>query len=233
MNKRNVHATSLPQLEMPDLVGLPRNWDILIEYLRQRRYTSGDVESCIGVSRKVLKDWDGAGILAQLYQGLGSGRGDERFGKWRLFSIFDIWNLAFYKRLRDVGIDIERLRGVKKANPNEVFEGGAIQWWFYQALPSWIYRQPYWVHSDLQEDIGYTPIERKNLAIYFIRIAHIESMSGMSGDLFITVNLIPLMDKVMALRGPLQVTLENMKSLVVRVEGQELRLESLPKPERE
>jgi hypothetical protein len=60
---------------MPDIVGLPRNWDILIEYLRQRRYTSGDVEACIGVSRKVLKDWDGAGILDQLYQGLGSGRG--------------------------------------------------------------------------------------------------------------------------------------------------------------
>ena len=130
MHKRKIHEPSLPQLEMPDIVGLPRNWDILIEYLRQRRYTSGDVEACIGVSRKVLKDWDRGGILAQLYQGLGSGRGDERFGKWRLFSIFDIWNFAFYKRLREVGIDIERLRGVKKANPNEVFEGGAIQWWF-------------------------------------------------------------------------------------------------------
>src|SRR5574340_1370219 len=161
MSKRKDHEPSILQLEMPDMVGLPRNWDILIEYLRQRRYTSGDVEACVGISRKVLKDWDGAGILAQLYQGLGSGRGDERFGKWRLFSIFDIWNLAFYKRLRDVGIDIARLRGVKKANPNEVFEGGAIQWWFYQALPSWIYRQPFWVHSDLQEDVGYTPIERK------------------------------------------------------------------------
>lgn len=213
---------------MPDIVGLPRNWDILIEYLRQRRYTSGDVEACISVSRKVLKDWDGAGILAQLYQGLGSGRGDERFGKWRLFSIFDIWNLAFYKRLRDVGIDIARLRGVKKANPNDVFEGGAIQWWFYQALPSWIYRQPYWVHSDLQEDVGHTPIERKNAAIYFVRIAHVESMGG---DLFITVNLVPLMDKVMALNGPLQLTLDNTKGIVVRVEEQEIRLEPLPNPE--
>jgi hypothetical protein len=151
MSKRKVHGPSLPQLEMPDIVGLPRNWDILIEYLRQRRYTSGDVEACIGVSRKVLKDWDRGGILGKLYQGLGSGRGDERFGKWRLFSIFDIWNLAFYKRLREVGIDIERLRGVKKANPNEVFEGGVIQWWFYQALPSWIYRDPFWVHSDLDK----------------------------------------------------------------------------------
>jgi hypothetical protein len=215
---------------MPDIVGLPRNWGIFIEYLRQRRYTSGDVEVCTGVSRKVLKDWDRGGILAQLYQGLGSGRGDERFGKWRLFSVFDIWNLAFYKRLREVGIDIERLRGVKKASPNEVFEGGAIQWWFYQALPFWIYRQPYWVHSDLQEDIGYTPIEQKNLAIYFIRIAHIESMSR---DLFITVNLIPLMDKVIALQGPLQVTAVKRNRLVVRVEEQELRLEPLPKPEQE
>ena len=228
MNKRKSHESSLLQLEMPDIVGLPRNWDILLEYLRQRRYTSGDVETCIGVSRKVLLDWDRGGILDQLYQGLGSGRGDERFGKWRLFSIFDIWNLAFYKRLRDVGIDIARLRGVKKANPNEVFEGGLIQWWFYQALPSWIYRQPYWVHSDLEKDVGYTSIERKNAAIYFVRIAHVESMGG---DLFITVNLVPLMDKVMALNGPLQLKLDKIKGITVRVEEQELRLEPLPKPE--
>lgn len=230
MHKRKDHIQYIPQLEMPDIVGLPRNWDILIEYLRQRRYTSGDVETCIGVSRKVLKDWDGAGILDQLYQGLGSGRGDERFGKWRLFSIFDIWNLAFYKRLRDVGIDIARLRGVKKANPNDVFEGGAIQWWFYQALPSWIYRQPFWVHSDLQEDVGYTPIERKNAAIYIIRIGHIEPSTA---DLFVTLNLVPLMDKVMALGGPLQLTLDRTKGIMVRVEEHELRFEPLPKPEEE
>jgi len=228
MSKQNNQKPSLPQLEMPDIVGLPRNWDILMEYLRQRRYTSGDVEACIGVSRKVLLDWDRGGILDQLYQGLGSGRGDERFGKWRLFSIFDIWNLAFYKRLRDVGIDISRLRGVKKANPNEVFEGGAIQWWFYQALPSWIYRQPYWVHSDLEKDVGYTSIERKNAAIYFVRIAHVESMGG---DLFITVNLVPLMDKVMVLNGPLGLTLDRTKGIMMRVEEQELRLEPLPEPE--
>ncbi len=229
MNKRKSHESSLLQLEMPDIVGLPRNWDILLEYLRQRRYTSGDVETCIGVSRKVLLDWDRGGILDQLYQGLGSGRGDERFGKWRLFSIFDIWNLAFYKRLRDVGIDIARLRGVKKANPNEVFEGGAIQWWFYQALPSWIYRQPFWVHSDLQEDVGYTPIERKNAAIYFVRIGHVEPSQA---DFFVTVNLVPLMDRVMALDGPLQLTVDKSRGLVISVEGQELRLEPLPKPEK-
>jgi len=228
MRKQNNQEPSLSQLEMPDIVGLPRNWDILMEYLRQRRYTSGDVEACIGVSRKVLLDWDRGGILDQLYQGLGSGRGNERFGKWRLFSIFDIWNLAFYKRLREIGIDIARLRGVKKANPNEVFEGGAIQWWFYQALPSWIYRQPYWVHSDLEKDVGYTSIERKNAAIYFVRIAHVESMGG---DLFITINLVPLMDKVMALNGPLGLTLDKIKGITVRVGEQELRLEPLPKPE--
>lgn len=230
MSKRKVHGPSLPQLEMPDIVGLPRNWDILIEYLRQRRYTSGDVEACIGVSRKVLKDWDRGGILGKLYQGLGSGRGDERFGKWRLFSIFDIWNLAFYKRLREVGIDIERLRGVKKANPNEVFEGGVIQWWFYQALPSWIYREPFWVHSDLQEDVGYTPIERKNAAIYFIRIGHVEPSQA---DFFVAVNLVPLMDRVMALDGPLHLAVDKSRGLVIRVEGKELGLEPLPKPEEE
>jgi hypothetical protein len=127
-----------------------------------------------------------------------------------------------------VGIDIARLRGVKLANPNEVFEGGAIQWWFYQALPSWIYRHPYWVHSDLKEDIGYTPIERKNLAIYLIRIGHVEPSTA---DLFVTVNLVPLMDKVMALNGPLRLTLDKTKGITVQVEEQEVRLEPLPKPE--
>jgi hypothetical protein len=229
MKKRDsIELLPSERLEMPQIVGLPRNWDILLEYLRQRRYTSGDVGTCIGVSRKVLKDWDRAGILAQLYQGLGSGRGGERYGKWRLFSIFDIWNLAFFKRLRDVGIEIERLRGVKKANPNEVFEGGAIQWWFYQALPFWIHRQPFWVHSDLAEDIGYTSIERKTAAIYLIRIGHIEPSTA---DLFITLNLIPLMDKVMALEGPLQLSLDNTKGIVVRIDEQEIRLESLPNSE--
>jgi hypothetical protein len=228
MKKRKGQTLSVPQLKMPaDTVGLPRNWDILLEYLRQRRYTSGEVDACIGVSRKVLKDWDRGGILARLYQGLGSGRGDERSGKWRLFSIFDIWNLAFYRRLRDVGIDIERLREVKRANPNDVFEGGAIQWWFYQALPSWIYREPFWVHTDLQEDVGYTPIERVNAAIYMIRIGHVEPSEA---DLFVTVNLLPLMDKVMVLGGPLQLTLDESKGVVVRVEQQQLHLEPLPKP---
>ncbi len=228
MKKRKGQALSIPQLKMPpDTVGLPRNWDILLECLRQRRYTSGEVDACIGVSRKVLKDWDRGGILARLYQGLGSGRGDERFGRWRLFSIFDIWNLAFYRRLRDVGIDIERLREVKKANPHDVFEGGAIQWWFYQALPYWIYREPFWVHTDLQEDVGHTPSERINAAIYMIRIGHIEPSKA---DLFVTVNLLPLMDKVTALRGPLQLTVDKTKGIVVRVEDRELTLEPLPNP---
>jgi hypothetical protein len=228
MKKRKSQAIFIPHLKMPsDMVGLPRNWDILLECLRQRRYTSGEVDSCIGVSRKVLKDWDRGGILARLYQGLGSGRGDERFGRWRLFSIFDIWNLAFYRRLRDVGIDIERLREVKKANPHDVFEGGAIQWWFYQALPSWIHREPFWVHTDLQEDVGHTPIERINAAIYMIRIGHVEPSEA---DLFVTVNLVPLMDKVMALSGPLQLTLDKSKGILVRVADQELTLEPLPNP---
>ena len=53
----------------------------------------------------------------------------------------------------------------------------------------------------------------------------------MGEDLFITVNLIPLMDKVMALNGPLQLTLDKIKGITVRVEGEELRFEPLPKPE--
>jgi hypothetical protein len=220
---------SLPQLEMPDLPGLPRNWDILLEYLRQRRYTSGDVHACIGVSRKVLQDWDLLGILAKLYQGLGSGRGDERFGKWRLYSIFDIWTLAFYKRLRDEGIDSERLLGMKQqAESSSEFEGEAIQWWFYQALPSWVHRHPFWVHSNRQGSLAHTSIERKSLDIYFIRIAHIEPSKA---DLFLTLNLLPLMDKAMALSGPLELSVDKAKGVVIRVEGEELRLEPLPKPD--
>ena len=80
------------------VVGLPRNGDILtVEYLRQRRYTSGDAEACIGVSRKVLLIvGTGGASWISFYQGLGSGRGDERFRKNGGSSMFDIWNLAFY-----------------------------------------------------------------------------------------------------------------------------------------
>jgi DNA-binding transcriptional MerR regulator len=221
---------SLPELEMPDVRALPKNWSLFVEMLRQRRFTSGDVDACIGVSRKVLMDWVRAGILSRLFHGLGSGKGDERFGKWRLFSILDIWTLAFYKRLRDEGISIERLRGLKrKADIEEGFEGEVIQWWDYQALACWVYRQPFWVHTDLHGGLMHTPIERKTAAIYFIQIGHLEPETT---DLFLTVNLIPLMDRVMALNGPLQLRLDATKGIIVRIEGHELRLEPLPKPVR-
>jgi hypothetical protein len=231
--RRHIHLKteriSFVQSEMPDQSALPPNWSLLVELLRQRRFTSGDVHTCVGVSRKVLMDWVRLGILSQLFHGLGSGKGDERFGKWRLFSILDIWTLAFYKRLRDEGIYIERLRRLKhKAKSSEAFEGEAIQWWLYQALPSWIHRNPFWVHSDMQGSLAHTPIERKNSALYLIRIAHMEPETT---DLFLTLNLIPLMDSVMTLSGPLQLTLDKINGVTVMIEGQALRLEHLLRPE--
>jgi hypothetical protein len=232
MNKRvrsKTERPSFPQLGMPDLPALPPHWSLFVELLRQRRFTSGDVHVCIGVSRKVLMDWVRAGILSQLFHGLGSGKGEERFGKWRLFSILDIWTLAFYKRLRDEGIYIERLRGLKqKAKNSEAFEGEAIQWWFYQALPSWTHRYSFWVNSDMQGSLAHTPVERTNPAMYCIRIAHIQPDTA---DLFLTLNLIPLMDTVMTLNGPLQLKVDHAKGVRVWIEGHELRLEPLPKPD--
>ena len=217
-----------PQWEMPDLPALPPHWSLFVELLRQRRYTSGDVDACIGISRKVLKDWVRVGILSQLFHGLGAGKGEERFGKWRLFSTMDIWTLAFYKRLRDEGIYIERLRGLKQADSHEAFEGEAIQWMLYQALPSWVSRQPFWVHSDMKGHLAFTPIERKNAASYFIRIAHLEPDTA---DLFLTLNLLPLMDRALTLHGPLELSVDKIKGVCARIEGQALHLESLPKPD--
>ncbi|MEO5955657.1 MAG: hypothetical protein ABIR36_08240 [Nitrospiraceae bacterium] len=48
--------------------------------------------------------------------------------------------------------------------------------------------------------LAFTPIERKNRTIYLIRIAHV---SPDTADLFLTLNLIPLMDKAMTLLDPL------------------------------
>lgn len=233
IRKRSTPKKSvLPQLEMPDLPALPPNWSLFVEMLRQRRYTSGDVDACIGVSRKVLKDWVRLGILSQLFHGLGAGKGEERFGKWRLFSTMDIWTLAFYKRLRDEGIYIERLRGLKKAkkmtDSSEAFEGELIQWMLHEALPSWVHRHPFWVHSDMKGHLSVTPIERKNAAIYFVRIAYLERDTA---DLFLTLNLIPLMDTALTLPGPLELSVDKVKGVCARLEGQELRLESLPKPD--
>lgn len=228
-SRSNTERLSPHQLEMPDLPTLPPHWSLFVELLRQRRFTSGDVHACIGVSRKVLMDWVRAGILSQLFHGLGSGKGEERFGKWRLFSILDIWTLAFYKRLRDEGIYIERLRGLKhQAKNSEAFEGEAIQWWFYQALPSWIHRSPFWVHSDMRGSLAHTPIERKTSGMYLIRIAHIEPDTT---DLFLTLNLIPLMDTVITLSGPIQLKVDNAKGVLVRIEEHALHLEPLPRPD--
>jgi hypothetical protein len=226
--KSETRKASPAQLEMPSLPALPPNWSLFVEMLRQRRYTSGDVHACVGVSRKVLMDWVRAGIVSQLFHGLGSGKGEERFGKWRLFSILDIWTLAFYKRLRDEGIYIERLRGLKhKAANSDVFEGEAIQWWLYQALFHWVHRKPFWVHTDMRGSLASTPIERKNQAVYLIRIAHLEPETT---DLFLTLNLIPLMDTAMTLSGPLELRVDKSKGFLVRLEGHELRLEPLPNP---
>ena len=73
-----------------------------------------------------------------------------------------------------------------------------------------------------------SPIERKNPAIYLIRIAHLEPDTT---DLFLTLNLIPLMDKAMTLSGPMELSIDKAKQIVARLEGQELRLEPLPKPD--
>lgn len=229
MRKRTRSILSRPQLVMPDLPELPTNWSLFVEILRQRRFTSGDVYACTSVSRKVLMDWVRAGILSQLFHGLGAGKGEERFGKWRLFSILDIWTLTFYKRLRDEGIYIERLRGLKhKSDSSEAFEGEVIQWCFYQALASWVHREPFWVYTDMRGDLAFTPIERTNPSIYFIRIAHVEPSTA---DLLLTLDLIPLMDRAMRLSGPIALSLDKSKGIVVRLQGQELRLEPLPKPD--
>ena len=53
----------------------------------------------------------------------------------------------------------------------------------------------------MQGSLAHTPVDRKTPAIYLIRIAHIEPETT---DLFLTLNLIPLMDTVMTLSGPLQ-----------------------------
>lgn len=223
-----IHKSGKPRVDMPDLPALPPNWSVFVEVLQQRRYTSGDVNACIEISRKVLMDWVRAGIVSQLFHGLGSGKGEERFGKWRLFSIMDIWTLALYRRLRDEGIYIERLRGLKrKARRSQVFQGEEVAWWFYQALGSWVHRQPFWLATNMRGTLGHTPIKWQTPATYFVRIGVMESDTS---DLFLTVNLLPLMDKAMRLSGPLEFSEDKSKGiLLLRLEGQALRLEGLPK----
>ena len=81
----------------------------------------------------------------------------------------------------------------------------------------------------MQGSLASTPIERKNPAIYLIRITHLEPDTT---DLFLTLNLIPLMDKAITLRASLELSVDKSKGVMVRLEGQELRLEPLPKPDR-
>ena len=81
----------------------------------------------------------------------------------------------------------------------------------------------------MRGSLASSPVERKNQAIYLIRIAQLEPDTT---DLFLALNLIPLMDTAMTLSGPLELSIVKAKQIVVRLEGQELRLEPLPKPDR-
>ena len=80
----------------------------------------------------------------------------------------------------------------------------------------------------MRGSLAHTPVERKTSAMYLIRIAHIEPETT---DLFLTLNLIPLMDTVMTLSGPLQLSEAKPKGLIVRIEGHALLLEPLPRPD--
>ena len=114
---------------------------------------------------------------------------DERFGKWRLFPFFDIWNLAFYKRppgwqeLISPGCE-----GEERGTRMRCLRGGLIQWWFIKLFPPGSIASLLG-HSDLERGYHHTSIERKNAAVYFVRIAHIESRAA---DLFITGEPVPL-----------------------------------------
>jgi len=207
------------------------HWKTLVDELLQRRFTSGDVEQCIGLSRKVLRDWDHLGLLKGLYRGLGTGTGDERHGRWRLFSVFDIWTLAFLKRLRDEGIHIERLRAIKDDPEGTTgLNDEVVPFLFYEALPYWVHRSPFWVSSDLRGHVTYGPAWQWKGQYYNVGLLYSETEDR---DLFLSVNLVKRMDAIFSLSRPAFEMVAQKDRLEFKVEGKRIVLEALPETDPE
>lgn len=220
---------SKQQLCLPAYSKLGRRhsqWKTLVNELLQRRFTSGDVEQCISLSRKVLRDWDHLGLLKGLYRGLGTGTGDERHGRWRLFSVFDIWTLAFLKRLRDEGIHIERLRALKDDPEGTTgLSDEVVPFLFYEALPYWVHRSPFWVSSDLRGHVTYGPAWRWKGPYYNVGLLYSETEGR---DLFLSVNLVKQMDAILVLSRPTLEMVAHKHQIEFKVDGKRIALETLP-----
>jgi DNA-binding transcriptional MerR regulator len=202
------------------------HWKTLVEELLQRRFTSGDVEQCIGLSRKVLRDWDHLGLLKGLYRGLGTGTGDERHGRWRLFSVFDIWTLALLKQLRDEGIHIERLRAIKDDQEGTTgLSDEVVPFLLYEALPYWVYRSPFWVSSDLRGHVTYGPAWQWKGHYYNVGLLYSEREDR---DLFLSINLVKRMDAIFSLSRPAFEMVSQKDRLEFKIEGKRIVLEALP-----
>jgi DNA-binding transcriptional MerR regulator len=224
----NIQATKNTR-SLPDYSKLGRqfpHWKTLVDEFLQRRFTSGDVKQCTGLSRKVLMDWDALGLLKGLYRGLGTGTGDERHGRWRLFSVFDIWTLALLKRLRDEGIHIERLRAIKDDPEGTTgLSDEVLPLLLYEALPYWVHRSPFWVSSDLRGHVTYGPAWQWKGHYYNVGLLYSETEER---DLFLSVNLVKRMDVILALsRAPLEMVAQKTH-LEFKVEGKWVALEAVP-----
>lgn len=229
----NIHFTK-NTLALPDYSKLERrcpHWKTLVDEFLQRRFTSGDVEQSTGLSRKVLMDWDALGLLKGLYRGLGTGTGDERHGRWRLFSVFDIWILALLKRLRDEGIHIEQLRALKDDSEGATgLSDEVVPFLFYEALPYWVHRAPFWISTDLQGHVTYGPAWHWKGHYYNVGLLYSETEDR---DLFLSVNLVKRMDSIFSLSRPALEMVVHKTHLEFKVDGKRIALEAVPETDHE
>ncbi len=171
-------------------------------------------------------DWDALGLLKGLYRGLGTGTGDERHGRWRLFSVFDIWTLGLLKRLRDEGIHIERLRALKDDPEGTTgLSDEVVPLLLYEALPYWVYRSPFWVSSDLRGHVTYGPAWQWKGHYYNVALLYSKTEER---DLFLSVNLVKRMDSIFSLSRPALEIVAHKTHLEFKVEGKRILLEALP-----
>lgn len=129
-------------------------WGALMTKANETVLTSKDIWRLLEISYRQLNDWEKRGMLRSIFARPMS----ERTEGWRKFSILDVLCLGLLKEAKRLGIPITRLQNLM----DEIFSAGGL---LYDAIPYIVYGYDVYVHSNLNNSISLTALDREDEAL--------------------------------------------------------------------